>query len=120
MMKKPTLMKPDVKGAPAPIPHLAGVGGYGGTTVKSVYSSTLPKVHLPRHQFTNHHHHPSNSLLPGILKTNQMLQPKSLHKTKLKVGVVADLVLSSQLLVSKSGLFEVNGFMKLSLGVFHR
>jgi len=84
VMKKPTLMKPDVKGAPAPIPHLAGVGGYGGTTVKSVYSSTLPKVHLPRHQFTNHHHHPSNSLLPGILKTNQMLQPKSLHKTKLK------------------------------------
>lgn len=66
----------------APLPHLMGTGSnYGAAGPKSVYSTTLPKVHLPRHQFA--HHQTSSNLLPGILKTN-VLQPKTLHKTKIK------------------------------------
>ena len=72
---------------PTTLPHLMPVNGgavhhagFGGGS--KFTSTTLPKVHLPHH----HHHHQSSTstLLPGILKTN-MLQPKSLHKTKLKV-----------------------------------
>ncbi|XP_076802266.1 MAPK/MAK/MRK overlapping kinase-like isoform X4 [Clavelina lepadiformis] len=66
------------------LPHLVPVNGNsvhnaGGFGAGSKFSSTtLPKVHLP------HHHKMANSsLLPGILKTN-MLQPKSLHKSKIK------------------------------------
>jgi len=64
----------------------AGFGQGGGP--KSVYSSSLPKVHnykfsnnhsvvgnhLPRHQFA-HHQPSSNMMLPGILKTNPILGP---------------------------------------------
>jgi len=56
---------------------------------KSVYSSSLPKVHnyklhpkvgnhLPRHQFA-HHQPSSNMMLPGILKTNPILGPHHGH-----------------------------------------
>jgi len=65
----------------AALPQLTSTGTtFGGP--KSVYSTSLPKVHLPRHQFA-HHPPSSTNLLPGILKTN-VLQPKTLHKTKLK------------------------------------
>ncbi len=74
----PTGGNTDASYAKAPLPHL--VGG-----AKSVYSTSLPKVHLPRHHHQYHHNNQTSSnLLPGILKTN-MLQPKTLHKTKVKV-----------------------------------
>ena len=70
---------------PSALPHLVPVNGgpvhhpgFGGTSKFS--STTLPKVHLPHH----HHQSTTSSLLPGILKTN-MLQPKTLHKSKIKV-----------------------------------
>ncbi|XP_078490228.1 serine/threonine-protein kinase ICK isoform X2 [Ciona intestinalis] len=57
---------------------LHGNSTFGGNSKPVFPSTTLPKVHLP------HHHQPTtNSLLPGILKAN-MMQPKALHKPKIK------------------------------------
>lgn len=56
-----------------------GPTGFGAAT-KPVFTSTLPKVHLPHHHQTG-----TSALLPGILKTN-MMQPKVFNKAKLKVS----------------------------------